>query len=160
MRKKLSLSAALATAVALAVLTFGPSFASGTGKGGHDSLVLRAHQDQGTGPTGEPAVGDRFVFADTLYRDDEKVGEDGGSCTFVRIVAHKSATANCVATLSLEHGQITGQGLVTFSDDTSPFTVAVTGGTGAYRSVGGEIEIQPAESEGEDETYTVSLDFP
>ena len=161
MRQKLSLSAAMALVVALAVLTFGPSLAAGTGE--DHSLVLRAHEDQSAeidvGDKGL-SLGDQLVFSDTLYRDDEEVGHDGATCTIVRLSDdNKTQTANCVGTLSLERGQITVQGLVTFSeDDMSPFTIAVTGGTGAYRSVGGEMEI--AEEEGEDSTFTLSLDFP
>ena len=163
MRQKLSLGAAMALVVALAVLTFGPSLAAGTGE--DHSLVLRAHEDQSAeidlGDKGL-SLGDQLVFSDTLYRDDEKVGHDGATCTIVRLSDDKTTpTANCVGTLSLNRGQITVEGLVTFSEnDTSPFTIAVTGGTGTYRSVGGEMEIQPAEDDGGDQTLTLSLDDP
>jgi hypothetical protein len=48
-------------------------------------------------------------------------------------------TFHCVGTLSLRRGQITLQGLIEVQgeDDTGPFVVAITGGTGAYRGAGG-----------------------
>jgi hypothetical protein len=45
-----------------------------------------------------------------------------------------------VATASLPQGQITVQGLIDFTDP-GPFTLAITGGTGAYRTARGEVEV-------------------
>lgn len=96
-------------------------------------------------------VGDRFVFGDDVFKDGEQVGVLGGECTFVRIEPDplpagqepESATANCVVSAQLPRGQLTVQGLITFSEATAgqPFTLAVTGGTGAYRTAHGEAEI-------------------
>jgi len=163
MRHKLTLSAAIATVIALAVLTFGSSLASGTRGDEDHSFQLKAHEDQSNfldlGDSG-PSLGDQIIFADTLSRDNHTVGEDGGNCTVVRVAPADTLTANCVASLSLRRGQITVQGLVTFrgETDTTPFTVAVTGGTGAYSGVGGEMDIQPVNAT--DEIYTLHLDFP
>ena len=88
-------------------------------------------------------VGDRFVFSDDLYRDDEKVGQDGGECVVVRLEG-PTTTVNCVVTLSLPKGQITSQGLASFTEgqDPQPFTVAITGGTGRYREADGEVTVE------------------
>lgn len=85
--------------------------------------------------------GDRFVFSEDLYRDDEKVGESGGECTITRLVG-EVATANCVASLTLPGGQITVQGLAEFSDENPPVTVAITGGSGRYREADGEFTVE------------------
>ena len=64
MRQKLSLGAAMALVVALAVLTFGPSLAAGTGE--DQSLVLRAHEDQSAEiDVGDKSLslGDQLVFS-------------------------------------------------------------------------------------------------
>jgi hypothetical protein len=87
-------------------------------------------------------VGDRFVFGDELSRNGERIGEDGGECVITHVESETSQTANCVVTLSLPGGQITVQGLVTFTADQAPFTVAVTGGTGRYRDADGEATVE------------------
>jgi hypothetical protein len=53
-------------------------------------------------------------------------------------------TLHCVATLSLRRGQITLQGLIEVQGegDSGPFTVAITGGTGAFFGAGGEARIR------------------
>jgi hypothetical protein len=53
-------------------------------------------------------------------------------------------TFHCVATLSLRRGDVTLQGLIEVQgeDDTGPFLVAITGGTGAYRGAGGEAVVR------------------
>ena len=104
-----------------------------------DRLVSEADLD--LGETGE-GVGDRFVFSGDLYKGDDKVGDDGGECTIVRLVERVAATANCVATLRLPGGQITVQGLVDFADEEEPITVAITGGTGRYDEADGEMTIE------------------
>jgi hypothetical protein len=44
-----------------------------------------------------------------------------------------------VVSAQLPDGQITVQGLVTFTGE--PFTLAVTGGTGPYREAAGEVQV-------------------
>jgi hypothetical protein len=161
MRRKLGLGTALLAAVALAVLTFGSPLASGTDRGGR-TFQLKAHEEFTYLDLGAPDVsqGDEFVFSDTLSRDDTPVGEDGGSCTVTHVdTATNNIMTNCVATLSLRGGQITIHGLVTFPAPpvTHPFTVAITGGTGAFRSVGGEMDVHPVSET--DSIYTLHLDF-
>jgi allene oxide cyclase-like protein len=86
-----------------------------------------------------------LTSTETLSKDGENVGEDGGSCTITHVVSPEVITANCIDTLSLKRGQITVQGLLTFDESggEQPFTVAVTGGTGADKGVGGEMDDDP-----------------
>ena len=57
-------------------------------------------------------------------------------------------TINCVATVQLPKGQVTVQGLVTFSEQSGDrFKLAITGGTGAYRTTHGEATITSTEDE-------------
>lgn len=157
MRKKLGLVAVLALLLSAA----GGSLALAGDSSGDDGtrtihLTAKAVQETEV-DVGEQGFGqgDYFVFGDDLFRDGEKVGTDGGTCTFVR-VEEASATANCVVTLSLPKGQVTVQGLVTFAGegDAAPFVVAVTGGTGAYRTAHGEVEVDP---NGDEERLTLKL---
>jgi hypothetical protein len=108
------------------------------------TTVQSADLDLGTPGFG---VGDRFTFADDLMRDGAAYGSLGGECLFVRIepdplppdTEPESVTANCVVSAQLPDGQITVQGLVTFTGE--PFTLAVTGGTGPYREAAGEVQV-------------------
>jgi hypothetical protein len=83
------------------------------------------------------SLGDYFVFSGDLFRKGEKVGSDGGTGTIVRLESMVSATVQFVATAVLPKGQITVQGLTTFTDGPSTFELAITGGTGKYRTAHG-----------------------
>jgi hypothetical protein len=152
MRKKLVLGAMLALLLTVA----GVSVASATGNDNGDDDATRvinltattvqdADIDLGTKGL---SLGDRFVFSDDVSGDE--VGTDGGECVIVRLdpkdateADFKAITQQCVVTLSLPDGQITGQGLITFTNTPTPepFTVAITGGTGAFRTAHGEVEV-------------------
>jgi hypothetical protein len=139
---------ALAVAV-LAVLLIGAPAASADGKGkgkGKDQKTLRlvAEENQfefiDAGVSG-PSLGDYFVFNEILFKRGREVGTSGGVCTAVEGTApYDVVTFQCVVTLDLRKGQITLQGLIELQgeDDMGPFTLAITGGTGAYRGAGGE----------------------
>jgi hypothetical protein len=91
-----------------------------------------------------PSVGDRFVFSDEIFRGGKKVGIDGIDCVVVLFVPGEDpegepeqAVAQCSATVSLPEGQITAQGLADFTETEQ--TIAITGGTGKYRTAHGEV---------------------
>jgi len=86
------------------------------------------------------ALGDQIVFTTQLLKGDTEVGHQGGVCT-VTSVAH--AEAQCVATYALPGGQITGQALIVVGDP-APYAVAITGGSGKYKGVEGEVRVDPA----------------
>jgi hypothetical protein len=52
------------------------------------------------------------------------------------------AEAQCLATYVLPGGQITGQALIVLGDP-APYLVAVTGGSGRFKGVEGEIRVLP-----------------
>jgi hypothetical protein len=147
MRTKFAVHAAVWAIVALGVLVFGSAIAEAHGKGKR-TLRLVATEIQSEfldlGAPG-PSLGDEFVFSETLSRRGRDVGESGGVCTATEVVPpYDVITFHCVATLSLRRGQITLQGLVEVQgeEDPGPFTVAITGGTGAFRGAGGEARIR------------------
>jgi hypothetical protein len=97
-------------------------------------------------PTG-PSLGDSNVFSETVTRSGKKVGVAGGVCTTIMVTtkAGKVATVTqqCLVTASLPAGQLTFQGIATFTT-TGPVTTptfAITGGTGAYRTARGQITV-------------------
>jgi hypothetical protein len=151
-------------ALTVAIVATGASMAvagNGDDDSGDDGDVIRliartvSEGEVDTPPTGF-GPGDRLFFSEDLYRDDERVGINGGECVIVRVQSETTATANCVATLSLPGGQITVQGLITFTEGDPPFTVAVTGGTGRYRDADGEMRIETVSAE--EDRFTIHLD--
>jgi hypothetical protein len=153
-RTRFGLRAALLAIVALGVLVLGPSAALAHGK--QKPLRLVAEENQfnfvDVAPAG-PSVGDRLVFSETLFKRGHEVGESGVDCVVVEVTPpYDVLTLQCVATLSLRQGQITLQGLIEVQgeDDPGPFTVAITGGTGAFRGASGEARVRDR-----DETTTI-----
>jgi hypothetical protein len=94
------------------------------------------------------SLGDQFVFTDDLFRGGEKVGILGVVCTAVRAEAD-AFSIQCVGTAELPKGQITVHGLITFSEATEgePFEIAITGGTGKYRTAHGVVTVTEGETE-------------
>src|SRR4051794_40236849 len=90
------------------------------------------------GRTG-PSVGDQLVFSDRVHRDGVQIGPAASTCTIVRL-ASPTMTCQLVVAFALPQGQLTLQGIADGPDhppaagETSPFTLAVTGGTGTYRA--------------------------
>lgn len=96
-------------------------------------------------PGGDDFVGARFVGADELYVDDQRVGTAGRSCEVVATALDGTAEFQCLVTLRLEDGVITLQALPTLSEaGFEPFEAAVTGGTGRYRHARGSVAITQA----------------
>jgi hypothetical protein len=93
---------------------------------------------------GHGPVGNQFLSTDDVYRQGRKVGDDTAVCQFMADLGQAGGRFQCLATLSLPEGQLTAQGLCTQSEgDDQPFTLAITGGTGAYRTAHGQIHIAP-----------------
>jgi hypothetical protein len=93
---------------------------------------------------GEPgdSLGDQNIHTGDLFRGGEKVGILGVVCTTVRADADAFSFL-CVGSAELPKGQITIQGLITFTETAEePFEIAVTGGTGKYRTAHGVLSIR------------------
>ena len=84
-------------------------------------------------------VGDVDVFSDKLSQDGRQVGHDGGVCWFTNIAGPDSPITHCVLTIQFEEGQIFAQGLGIHT--TAPFDMTITGGTGKYAGLRGEITV-------------------
>lgn len=89
---------------------------------------------------GGASLGDHVVFTTRLLKGDTQIGHQGGVCTVTSAQANE---AQCVATYSLRGGQITGQALIVLGDP-APYAVAITGGSGKYQGVEGEVRVRPA----------------
>jgi allene oxide cyclase len=131
-------------------LVFQTSFASAA-----DQLVVveRAASDTVTdlGAKGD-SVGDILTFANEIYDKDNKtlIGHDNGWC--VRTVAGQAW--ECFWTLTLEKGQITVEGPFY---DTKDSVLAVTGGTGDYQSVQGDMKLHSRDQKGSEYDFIYTL---
>jgi hypothetical protein len=148
-RIKLKLYSAVLAIVALGVLVSGTADAAADGKGKKTVRIVAKQNQFQILDLGTPgaSLGDEFVFSETLFRRGREVGVSGGVCTATSVAPpYDVLTFHCVATLSLRRGQITLQGLIELQgvDDPGPFTLAITGGTGAFFGAGGEAVIRRA----------------
>jgi hypothetical protein len=93
-----------------------------------------------------PSLGDANVITEDVYRDGKRVGTSDIHCTVVRLdPAAQTFEAQCLNTTTLAGGQITAQGIVRSDQlEQAPFTQAVTGGTGIYSGVGGQLTVDEA----------------
>ena len=108
------------------------------------NVVERATTDvvTDTGEAGD-TVGDLLTFANEVYDEAnaEQVGTNNGYCIRTAV----GSAWECFWTLTLEDGQITVQGPFYDSGDS---TLTITGGTGAYINVGGEMGLHARNAEG------------
>jgi len=84
------------------------------------------------GRDGRPSDGDEIVFHDKLLQHGRQVGDELGSCV---IVDETAGLANCTMVIRLVQGKLTAA----FDNAPPPTkTLAITGGTGRYRTAHGE----------------------
>jgi hypothetical protein len=85
-------------------------------------------------PNSPFALGDEITFHDLLFSKGKQVGDELGSCVLVSVTP--DPLANCSLVIRLPGGNITGQ--FPSVAGPAPKDLALTGGTGTYRDVGGE----------------------
>ena len=86
-------------------------------------------------PNSPFALGDEIVAHDQLFSHGQHVGDDAFSCVIVS-VPPDILLANCTGVFRLPGGTIAIQ--TTAVPGPKPKDLAVTGGTGIYRNVGGD----------------------
>src|SRR3954452_7035593 len=93
-----------------------------------------------------PSVGDQQILTMDVFSGPKRVGESHVLCTVVRFdAATQASIAQCENVTSLPGGSIATSGVVTSDEEEQkPFTQAITGGTGAYRSVHGQLTVSEA----------------
>jgi hypothetical protein len=155
MRRNLGIAIAVVVALALVVSNF--TLAAGSDNANADdrehsqtiqlTATSFANQDVDVDPSGL-SLGDYFVATENLFRQGKKVGTDHAVCTLTRLEpptgTPKRFAVQCLVTLVLPDGQITVQGVRTGSlsaQQPPRFTLAITGGTGAYKTAHGQIRI-------------------
>lgn len=119
------------------------------------ALVERATTDVviDLGEAGDSA-GDLLTFANEMFdaTNSTKVGSDNGYCIRTAV----GVAWECFWTLFLEGGQITVHGPFL---DAGGSVLAVTGGTGKYASVSGEMKLNARNAEGSEYDFVYSLQY-
>jgi Allene oxide cyclase len=139
MRKMVAVATIAAAAVTVIAFSAG-AFGQGSGI---VHVIEHATTDAVTNPGvgGEPDnVGDILTFANPVFdeHDSKQVGTDQGSC--VRTVV--GSAWECTWTTFLHDGPITVEGPFYDAHDSR---LAITGGTGAYASASGWMELKSRE---------------
>ena len=138
MGKRLGVAGTAIALVALAVGAVSPAWGSSSDKDKQTTFTVEAltteQSFEGT------ALGDQIVFTTQLLKGDTEVGHQGGVCTVTSV---ERGEAQCIATYVFRGGQITGQALIRLGDP-APYAVAITGGSGKYEGVEGEVRVDPA----------------
>ncbi len=103
------------------------------------SLVEHANTDTEVpvAPGGKDEAGDPLTFTNPVFNaaNTAQVGHDEGFCMRLNVT---TGTWECLWTTFLPRGQITVQGPFY---DTHDSTLSITGGTGAYRNVRGQMHL-------------------
>jgi hypothetical protein len=84
--------------------------------------------------------GDMIVFVDrvTNEADDARLGTGRIQCT-----VHIGGWGICVGTFAFtDRGEIVGEGMVPLSEESPSFDIPVTGGTGDFANVRGEVHVE------------------
>lgn len=82
------------------------------------------------------SLGDMDVYSGNAIRDGRKAGRGGGSCQTIHVEGDK-VTMQCVITMELDRGSVTMQSI--WTRGTSPLDMAISGGTGDYRTARGTV---------------------
>ncbi len=131
------------------ILVAGTIFAATAAGGSSNGSTIRLyHHDtsQENLDLGAPGAseGDQFLFAgDTFNRKGgTQLGRGAGTCTTMSTGA--AGEVLCVVNFSLRNGQIATEGLFVSADlfGGKRLTYPITGGSGRYRHVRGEVSVQ------------------
>jgi len=136
-------AAVLVLGVAAAVAVSAVSQAAGPSPARSQTLVFDVvfspfepvQANNARNPNSPFALGDEIVAHDQLFSHGQHVGDDAFSCVIVS-VPPDILLANCTGVFRLPGGTIAIQ--TTAVPGPKPKDLAVTGGTGIYRNVGGD----------------------
>ncbi len=117
------------------------------------SLIEHAETDTttDTGKAGD-SVGDILTFANKVFDDknDKQLGTDNGFC--MRTVAGQAYECNW--TTFLADGQITAEGPFYDAKDS---ILAITGGTGAYDGMHGQLKLHARDAKGSEYDFVYEI---
>jgi hypothetical protein len=83
--------------------------------------------------------GDYFLFREVVFRNGRRAGYTNGKCTNSFPFNRRAFTAQCEATITLRRGQISVAGTLAFTQTTGTDTLPITGGSGHFQNVRGQL---------------------
>ncbi len=122
---------------------------------GEKTLSVVARITQFTPNGSGDAQGNGFTFAQDLYRDGQVVGSGGGTCTITHLET-PPGTLQCLSTYALPDGDITVQGHAPFAQPPQDFDLAITGGTGSYKTIRGYVHGHTVDSTDSQLTFHIA----
>ena len=145
MLRKCLMTAGVGALVALAI--GGASFASASSRegGGRSIVVIEKTSSQHFLDLGQPgpSAGDEFFFVGQFWNTSQtrQVGSNHGYCTF-----ETGTRLHCAGTARLVGGTVEYAG--ESSPNANRFTIAITGGTGAFNAAEGHVSIHNLNADG------------
>jgi len=106
------------------------------------------------GATGA-SPGDQIIETTVDFQDGKRVDRSVLNCVDITVTP-SGFDVLCHGALVFRDGQVEFQGETNFQ---TPFTVAVTGGTGAYQNVGGQLTVERTLPDGTTDVETLRLVF-
>jgi hypothetical protein len=161
MRKFAIIGATLAVLGGItAAMSLAPASAAPKTAAGHSVKVLHLISKQTSlqvvdiGATGT-SPGDQIIETTVDFQDGTRVDRSVLNCVDITVSA-TGFDVLCHGALIFRDGQVQFQGETNFQ---TPFTVAVTGGTGAYQNVGGQLTVERTLPDGTTDVETLRLIF-
>ena len=102
-----------------------------------------------------PSPGDQIIETTVDFQNGTRADRSVLNCVDITVSA-RGFDVLCHGTLVFKDGQVDVGGETNFHE---PFTVAVTGGTGAYQNVGGQITVERTLPDGTTDVETLRLVF-
>src|SRR5712691_3758202 len=102
-----------------------------------------------------PSPGDQVIETTADFQNGQRVDRSVLNCVDIT-VTKRGFDVLCHGTLPFKDGQVEIGGETNFHE---PFTVAVTGGTGAYQNAGGQITVERTLPDGTTDVETLRLVF-
>lgn len=102
-----------------------------------------------------PGPGDQVMESTADFQNGRLVDHGYLNCVGITIAGHKFHNL-CHGSMVFADGQVEFEGETHFHE---PFTVGVTGGTGAYQHVGGQITVERTLPDGTTDVETLRLVF-
>jgi hypothetical protein len=99
--------------------------------------------------------GDQIIETTVDFQNGKRVDRSVLNCVAITVSA-SGFDVLCHGALVFRDGQVQFQGETNFQ---TPFTVAVTGGTGAYQKVGGQLTVERTLPDGTTDVETLRLVF-
>ena len=102
------------------------------------------------------SAGDQVLESTVEFQNGHRVGRSVLTCVAITFTSTSGPDVLCHGATVFHDAQIEFQGETTF---TTPFTVAVTGGTGRYQNVGGQLTVERTLPNGVDDVEALRLIF-